>query len=91
MPAPASATSVGSGGSSPRAGPSSTLRQRKPQSSSSAAARPSRPAANSGGMWKFYTDDSPGFKVGPVPVLVMSMLFIFSVFVLHMYGKLTRG
>jgi len=42
-------------------------------------------------MWKFYTDDSPGFKVGPVPVLVMSVLFIFSVFVLHMYGKLTRG
>ncbi|XP_003747649.2 ubiquitin recognition factor in ER-associated degradation protein 1 [Galendromus occidentalis] len=73
------------------AGPSSTLRQRKTTSTSSAAARPSRPPANSGGMWKFYTDDSPGFKVGPVPVLVMSVLFIFSVFVLHMYGKLTRG
>jgi len=25
-------------------------------------------------MWRFYTDDSPGIKVGPVPVLVMSLL-----------------
>ncbi|OQR73971.1 protein transport protein Sec61 subunit beta-like [Tropilaelaps mercedesae] len=91
MPAPASSTTVGAGGSSPRAGPSSTLRQRKSAGVNSPAARPSRPPANSGGMWKFYTDDSPGFKVGPVPVLVMSVLFIFSVFVLHMYGKLTRA
>ena len=57
----------------------------------SISARPSRPPANSGGMWKFYTDDSPGFKVGPVPVLVMRVIFIFSVFVLPMYVKLTRG
>merc|ERR1711911_494210 len=47
--------------------------------------------ANSGGMWKFYTDDSPGVKVGPVPVLVMSLLFIASVFLLHIWGKYTRS
>uniref|UniRef100_A0A7M4F4P7 Uncharacterized protein n=1 Tax=Crocodylus porosus TaxID=8502 RepID=A0A7M4F4P7_CROPO len=27
-----------------------------------------------GGMWHFYTEDLPGLKVGPVPVLVMSLL-----------------
>merc|ERR1719378_418660 len=32
-----------------------------------------------GNMWKFYTEDSPGIKVGPVPVLVMSLMFIASV------------
>ena len=34
-------------------------------------------------MWRFYTEDLPGLKVGPVPVLVMSLLFIVSVFMLH--------
>jgi protein transport protein SEC61 subunit beta len=42
-------------------------------------------------MWRFYTDDSPGIKVGPVPVLVMSLLFIAAVFLLHIWGKYTRG
>jgi hypothetical protein len=38
-------------------------------------------------MWRFYTEDSPGIKVGPVPVLVMSLLFIASVFMLHIWPK----
>ena len=58
-------------------------------------------------MWKFYTEDSPGIKVilifcdsvanvkaikvGPVPVLVMSLMFIASVFILHIWGKYTRS
>lgn len=93
--ASASSTSVGAGGTSPRAAPnraSGTLRQRKvggSSSSSTAAARPAR--QTSGGMWKFYTDDSPGIKVGPVPVLVMSLVFIASVFMLHIWGKYTRA
>jgi len=96
--ASASSTSVGTGSRSPRAAPnraggSGTLRQRKvggtSSSSSSAAARPAR--QTSGGMWKFYTDDSPGIKVGPVPVLVMSLVFIASVFMLHIWGKYTRA
>jgi protein transport protein SEC61 subunit beta len=51
------------------------------------------PAAGNqpGGMWKFYTEDSPGIKVGPVPVLVMSLMFIASVFILHIWGKYTRA
>nr|CAG4647632.1 EOG090X0RAK [Megafenestra aurita]SVE92831.1 EOG090X0RAK [Megafenestra aurita] len=98
--APASATSVGAGGRSPkpagapgpRAGSGSTVRQRKTTSSSTTTATRSRAGGtSSGGMWKFYTDDSPGVKVGPVPVLVMSLLFIASVFLLHIWGKYTRS
>merc|ERR1712136_464691 len=73
--APASATSVGAGSRSPK----------------SVAPRSRTTGTSSGGMWKFYTDDSPGVKVGPVPVLVMSLLFIASVFLLHIWGKYTRS
>eukprot|EP00095_Tigriopus_kingsejongensis_P012394 maker-scaffold1164_size58058-snap-gene-0.13 protein:Tk12394 transcript:maker-scaffold1164_size58058-snap-gene-0.13-mRNA-1 annotation:"transport protein sec61 subunit beta" len=92
-----SATNVGSGSrspkaaSSPRAGAGSTLRQRKPTSSARAGTTTTRAGGtSSGGMWRFYTDDSPGIKVGPVPVLVMSLLFIACVFMLHIWGKFNR-
>lgn len=95
MPAPASSTSVGAGRSpsskslSPRSG-GSTVRQRKtPSSGGASRAKPS--AGGSAGMWRFYTEDSPGIKVGPVPVLVMSLIFIASVFMLHIWGKYSRG
>ncbi|KFM77810.1 Protein transport protein Sec61 subunit beta, partial [Stegodyphus mimosarum] len=89
MPAPSSATSVGAGSRSPksmapRAGSGSTVKQRK-TGGASASSRTRTSGANSGGMWRFYTDDSPGIKVGPVPVLVMSLLFIASVFMLHIW------
>ncbi|RWS27900.1 protein transport protein Sec61 subunit beta-like protein [Leptotrombidium deliense] len=95
----ASSTSVGSGGGrSPRAAPSrsggtaATVKQRKSGASGgSSTARSSRGGPTSGGMWRFYTDDSPGIKVGPVPVLVMSLVFIASVFMLHIWGKYTRS
>ncbi|KAG8185880.1 hypothetical protein JTE90_028884 [Oedothorax gibbosus] len=95
MPASSSATSVGAGSRSPksmapRAGSGSTVKQRK-TGSTNASNRTRTTGANSGGMWRFYTDDSPGIKVGPVPVLVMSLLFIASVFMLHIWGKYTRG
>ncbi|CAL1300199.1 unnamed protein product [Larinioides sclopetarius] len=96
MPAPASATSVGAGSRSPksmapRAGSGSTVKQRKTGATSSSARTRASGSSNSVGMWRFYTDDSPGIKVGPVPVLVMSLLFIASVFMLHIWGKYTRG
>lgn len=34
-------------------------------------------------MLKLYTDESPGLKVDPVVVLVLSLAFIFSVVALH--------
>uniref|UniRef100_A0A0N4ZNF3 Protein transport protein Sec61 subunit beta n=1 Tax=Parastrongyloides trichosuri TaxID=131310 RepID=A0A0N4ZNF3_PARTI len=70
-----------------RAGASSgTVRQRR----SGGAATTSNARASNGG-WRFYTDDAPGMKIGPVPVLVISLAFIFSVFVLHTWGKFTRS
>jgi len=96
MPGPAaSATNVGAGSprgtSSPRAGGSAGgARQRK--GASSGTVRTTRAGGtSSGGMWRFYTDDSPGIKVGPVPVLVMSLLFIACVFMLHIWGKYNRA
>nr|CAG4644534.1 EOG090X0RAK [Lepidurus arcticus] len=97
MPASPSSTNVGAGSRSPgkamapRAGSGSTVRQRKTTSSATTTTRTRAGGTSSGGMWKFYTDDSPGVKVGPVPVLVMSLLFIASVFLLHIWGKYTRA
>lgn len=75
---------------SPRGGGGTVARQRK-GGSSAGAARAKPAGGGSAGMWRFYTEDSPGIKVGPVPVLVMSLLFIASVFMLHIWGKYTRG
>jgi len=96
MPAPASSTTVGAAKSpgksvAPRAGGGSTVRQRKPATTSSTASKKSAAGASSAGMWRFYTEDSPGIKVGPVPVLIMSLLFIASVFMLHIWGKYNRS
>ncbi|KAK4229766.1 Sec61beta family-domain-containing protein [Podospora fimiseda] len=60
-----------------------------------ANARPnSTRAAGAGGssstMLRLYTDESPGLKVDPVVVLVLSLVFIFSVVALHIIAKLTR-
>ncbi|ROW07817.1 hypothetical protein VMCG_03371 [Cytospora schulzeri] len=53
-----------------------------------ANARPnSTRAAGAGGL---YTDESPGLKVDPVVVLVLSLVFIFSVVALHIIAKITR-
>jgi len=97
MPSP-SATNVGSAGRSPskavapRSGAGSgTVRQRKTTASGGGAARPKAGGAGAAGMWRFYTEDSPGIKVGPVPVLVISLLFIASVFMLHIWGKYNRA
>ena len=36
-----------------------------------------------------WTTDAAGLKIGPTTVLVMSLLFIGSVVLLHIWGKLT--
>ncbi|XP_010119547.1 PREDICTED: protein transport protein Sec61 subunit beta, partial [Chlamydotis macqueenii] len=48
-------------------------------------------STGTGGMWRVYTGGPPGGQSGPVPVLVMSLLFIASVFMLHIWGKYTRS
>lgn len=42
------------------------------------------------GMFKIYTDDSPGIKVDPFIVLIGTLTFIASVFLLHIISKWTR-
>jgi hypothetical protein len=42
-------------------------------------------------MLRLYTDESPGLKVDPVVVLVLSLVFIFSVVALHSECTRNRG
>jgi len=73
-----------------RAGPGGMRRAARPGGARKAPAASSG-AAGGTGQWRFYQEDSPGLKVGPVPVLILSLLFIASVFMLHIWGKFTRG
>ncbi|KAI8469277.1 MAG: Sec61beta family-domain-containing protein [Monoraphidium minutum] len=61
------------------------LRQRRPARSAAAGSR-----GLGQSVMNFYTDDSPGLKIPPVWVIVMSLGFILFVTVLHIIGKL-RG
>ncbi|RPB26107.1 Pre protein translocase Sec Sec61-beta subunit, partial [Terfezia boudieri ATCC MYA-4762] len=84
----------------PPGGPKTAIRRRNAadRAAQVANARPARPAstraAGAGGssstMLKLYTDESPGFKIDPVVVLVLSLGFIFSVVALHIIAKISR-
>ncbi|TID14735.1 Pre protein translocase Sec Sec61-beta subunit [Venturia nashicola] len=81
----------------PPGGPATAIRRRAAADlkEKSANARPSSTrAAGAGGssstMLKLYTDESPGLKVDPVVVLVLSVGFIISVVALHIIAKFTR-
>ncbi|TVY13116.1 Protein transport protein Sec61 subunit beta [Lachnellula arida] len=81
----------------PPGGPKTAIRRRAAadQKDKVANARPSSTrAAGAGGssstMLRLYTDESPGLKVDPVVVLVLSLVFIFSVVALHIIAKVTR-
>ncbi|KZT03705.1 Pre protein translocase Sec Sec61-beta subunit [Laetiporus sulphureus 93-53] len=73
--------------------PGAQIRRR---AAGSQAARPnSSRAAGAGGssntMLKLYTDDSPGLRVDPFIVLVLSLSFIASIFFLHISAKIIRA
>ncbi|KND91368.1 hypothetical protein TOPH_04136, partial [Tolypocladium ophioglossoides CBS 100239] len=97
-PAAASGASVGRPSSpTPPGGARTAIRRRAAadQKEKIANARPtSTRAAGAGGssstMLRLYTDESPGLKVDPVIVLVLSLVFIFSVVALHIIAKITR-
>ncbi|KAK3394428.1 Sec61beta family-domain-containing protein [Podospora didyma] len=100
-PVGASATSGASTGRPlsppPPGGARTAIRRRAAadQKEKIASARPnSTRAAGAGGssstMLRLYTDESPGLKVDPVVVLVLSLVFIFSVVALHIIAKITR-
>jgi len=94
----ASGSSVGRPSSpTPPGGPRTALRRRAAadHKESLRNARPSSTRAagaggSSGTMLKLYTDESPGLRVDPVVVLVLSLGFIFSVVGLHVIAKITR-
>lgn len=101
---PANAPAASSGASTarpssptPPGGARTAIRRRAAadQKEKIANARPSSTrAAGAGGststMLRLYTDESPGLKVDPVVVLVLSLVFIFSVVALHIIAKITR-
>lgn len=65
----------------------SALRNRRP-----AASRPNQNngrgmGGSTAGILRFYTDDSPGLKIGPTTVLVLCLLFVGFVVLLHVWGK----
>ncbi|KAI0929399.1 hypothetical protein AcW1_009911 [Taiwanofungus camphoratus] len=73
--------------------PGAQIRRR---AAGSQVARPnSTRAAGAGGssntMLKLYTDDSPGLRVDPFIVLVLSLSFIASIFFLHISAKIIRA
>ncbi|KAF8306056.1 Pre protein translocase Sec Sec61-beta subunit [Clavulina sp. PMI_390] len=45
---------------------------------------------SSGTMLKLYTDDSPGLRVDPFVVMMLSIVFIFSIFFLHLAAKFAK-
>ncbi|KAK6344870.1 Arf guanine nucleotide exchange factor sbh1 [Orbilia javanica] len=94
---PPTGASTGRTSPAPPGGPKSVIKRRSAadRAASQANARPSSTrAAGAGGssstMLKLYTDESPGLKVDPVVVLVLSLGFIFSVVALHIIAKLSR-
>ncbi|KAF2714762.1 hypothetical protein K504DRAFT_496669 [Pleomassaria siparia CBS 279.74] len=81
----------------PPGGPATVMRRKAAadRAEKTANQRPSSTrAAGAGGssstMLKLYTDESPGLKVDPVVVMVLSVVFIFSVVALHVIAKVMR-
>ncbi|TFL00299.1 Pre protein translocase Sec Sec61-beta subunit [Pterulicium gracile] len=74
--------------------PGAQIRRRATNPSAVAKPNSSR-AAGAGGssstMLKLYTDDSPGLRVDPFIVLVLSLSFIASIFFLHISAKIIRS
>ncbi|DAA78071.1 hypothetical protein H112_03151 [Trichophyton rubrum D6] len=96
-PAGGSSSALRPSSPTPPGGPRTALRRRA-AADHKESVRNARPAStraagaggSSGTMLKLYTDESPGLKVDPVVVLVLSLGFIFSVVGLHVIAKITR-
>merc|ERR1719159_1652556 len=71
-------------------GARTTLARRAPNRSGTVATQSGRKASG-GGIMNFYQDDSPGLKVGPTTVLVMSLAFMAVVCFMHIMGKFRSG
>ncbi|XP_009611631.1 protein transport protein Sec61 subunit beta [Nicotiana tomentosiformis] len=89
-----SSSSTRPGTAAPRGSAAATAGMRRRRLSGSSSASGSSGAAvgsgNASNMLRFYTDDSPGLKISPTVVLVMSLCFIGFVTALHVFGKFYR-
>uniref|UniRef100_A0AAV1UQY9 Protein transport protein Sec61 subunit beta n=1 Tax=Peronospora matthiolae TaxID=2874970 RepID=A0AAV1UQY9_9STRA len=66
----------------------SGLRNRRPVAAARAGQNTGRGMGGStAGILRFYTDDSPGLKIGPTTVLVSCLMFVGFVVLLHVWGK----
>mmetsp|Transcript_90722 Transcript_90722/g.280589 ORF Transcript_90722/g.280589 Transcript_90722/m.280589 type:complete len:95 (-) Transcript_90722:91-375(-) len=72
-------------------GGSRTALARRSTARTGAVATQSGRKASGGGILQFYTDESPGLKVGPTTVLVLSLVFMAIVCSLHILGKFRSG
>lgn len=90
-----SSSSSRAGVAAPRGSAAATagMRRRRVLSSgsSSGGGSGSGIGAPGGNMLRFYTDDTPGLKISPTIVLVISLCFIGFVTALHVFGKLYRS
>ncbi|OZC11748.1 Sec61beta family protein [Onchocerca flexuosa] len=57
---------------------------------SAGSGRSARRGANHGSLWHFYTEETARLEIGPIPLLVFSLIFIASVFILHIWSKYNR-
>ncbi|GAB9473243.1 hypothetical protein Gpo141_00010398 [Globisporangium polare] len=64
----------------------SALRNRRPTAAKTANTGRGM-GGSTAGILRFYTDDSPGLKIGPTTVLVMCLMFVGFVVLLHVWGK----
>ncbi|GAA5805119.1 Sec61beta family-domain-containing protein [Thamnidium elegans] len=69
--------------------PKGTIRKRVTSrtNNNNNASRGGIPGGSTSSMMRIYSDDSPGLRVDPVVVLVLSLTFIASVFGLHIVGR----
>ncbi|KAI9918042.1 hypothetical protein PsorP6_012865 [Peronosclerospora sorghi] len=66
----------------------SALRNRRPVAAARSSQNTGRGMGGStAGILRFYTDDSPGLKIGPTAVLVSCLMFVGFVVLLHVWGK----
>ncbi|WFD29272.1 Arf guanine nucleotide exchange factor sbh1 [Malassezia sp. CBS 17886] len=71
---------------------SSAMRRRTAQKEASKphSTREAGAGGSSNTMLRLYTEDNQGLSVDPVVVLVLAVAFVFSVVMLHIFGKLAR-
>mmetsp|Transcript_97317 Transcript_97317/g.135220 ORF Transcript_97317/g.135220 Transcript_97317/m.135220 type:complete len:92 (+) Transcript_97317:76-351(+) len=90
----ADSSGTGRGQAAASVGGSRTALARRTTTRSGAAsggANSGKKAGGGGGILKFYSDDTPGLKVGPTTVLVLSLVFMAIVCSLHILGKFRSG